>query len=37
MGVYPTDQIIDGRMRDWLVAHVARPVIAGMKAGRRRV
>jgi phosphoribosylamine--glycine ligase len=32
MGAYSTDQIIDGQMRDWLVTHVARPVVAGMKA-----
>ena len=32
MGAYSTDQIIDGQMRDWLVTHIARPVIAGMKA-----
>ena len=32
MGAYSTDQIIDAQMRDWLVAHIARPVIAGMKA-----
>src|ERR1039458_10421096 len=33
MGAYSTDQIIDAGMRDWLGAHVARPGIAGMKAG----
>ena len=32
MGAYSTDQIIDTQMRDWLVTHIARPVIAGMKA-----
>ena len=32
MGAYSTDQIIDDQMRDWLVAHIARPVVAGMKA-----
>jgi len=32
MGAYSTDQIIDEEMRKWLVAHVAQPVIAGMKA-----
>ena len=31
MGAYSTNQIIDAQMRDWLVAHIARPVIAGMK------
>ena len=32
MGAYTTPTIIDGQMRDWLVNHVARPVVAGMKA-----
>jgi len=32
MGAYSTDQIIDASMRDWLVTHIARPVMAGMKA-----
>jgi phosphoribosylamine---glycine ligase len=32
MGAYTTPTIIDERMRDWLVAHIAKPVIAGMKA-----
>ncbi|HLI64544.1 MAG TPA: phosphoribosylamine--glycine ligase [Terriglobales bacterium] len=32
MGAYSTDHIIDAQMLDWLVAHIARPVIAGMKA-----
>ena len=32
MGAYSTDQIIDAQMRDWLVAHIARPVINGMRA-----
>jgi len=32
MGAYSTDQIIDAQMRDWLLNHIARPVIAGMKA-----
>ena len=32
MGAYSTDQIIDSQMRDWLVTHVAKPVVAGMKA-----
>jgi len=31
MGAYTTKTIIDDQMRDWLVAHVARPVLAGMK------
>jgi phosphoribosylamine---glycine ligase len=32
MGAYTTPTIIDEKMRDWLVNHIARPVIAGMKA-----
>jgi phosphoribosylamine--glycine ligase len=32
MGAYTTPTIIDERMRDWLITHIARPVIAGMKA-----
>jgi phosphoribosylamine---glycine ligase len=32
MGAYSTRTIVDEKMRDWLVAHIARPVIAGMKA-----
>ena len=32
MGAYTTRTIIDDQMRDWLVAHIARPVVAGMKA-----
>ncbi|MFY9560819.1 MAG: phosphoribosylamine--glycine ligase [Terriglobales bacterium] len=32
MGAYTTPAIIDNQMRDWLVNHVARPVVAGMKA-----
>ncbi|MGB9491279.1 MAG: phosphoribosylamine--glycine ligase [Terriglobales bacterium] len=32
MGAYTTKTIIDDQMRDWLVAHIARPVVAGMKA-----
>ena len=31
MGAYTTPAIIDHQMRDWLITHVARPVIAGMK------
>ncbi len=31
MGAYTTKTIIDDKMRDWLVAHIARPVVAGMK------
>jgi phosphoribosylamine--glycine ligase len=32
MGAYSTPEIVDDKMRDWLVAHIARPVVAGMKA-----
>jgi phosphoribosylamine--glycine ligase len=32
MGAYSTTDIVDDRMRDWLVNHIARPVVAGMKA-----
>ena len=32
MGAYSTPTIIDDKMRDWLVNHIARPVISGMKA-----
>jgi phosphoribosylamine---glycine ligase len=32
MGAYSTPDIIDDKMRDWLVNHIARPVVAGMKA-----
>ncbi|HUK24114.1 MAG TPA: phosphoribosylamine--glycine ligase [Terriglobales bacterium] len=31
MGAYSTPEILDTQMRDWLLAHVARPVVAGMK------
>jgi phosphoribosylamine--glycine ligase len=32
MGAYSTADIVDDRMRDWLVNHIARPVVTGMKA-----
>ena len=32
MGAYSTADIVDDRMRDWLVNHIARPVVAGMKS-----
>ena len=32
MGAYSTPDIVDDQMRDWLVHHIARPVVAGMKA-----
>jgi phosphoribosylamine---glycine ligase len=31
MGAYSTLDIVDDKMRDWLVTHIARPVVAGMK------
>jgi phosphoribosylamine--glycine ligase len=32
MGAYSTAEIVDDTMRDWLVHHIAKPVIEGMKA-----
>jgi phosphoribosylamine--glycine ligase len=32
MGAYSTADIVDDRMRDWLIHHIAQPVVAGMKA-----
>jgi phosphoribosylamine---glycine ligase len=32
MGAYSTRDIVDDQMRDWLVHHVAQPVVTGMKA-----
>jgi len=32
MGAYSTSDIIDEKMTDWLVNHIARPVVEGMKA-----
>jgi phosphoribosylamine---glycine ligase len=32
MGAYSTRNIVDQRMADWILAHIARPVVAGMKA-----
>jgi phosphoribosylamine---glycine ligase len=32
MGAYSTAAIVDDAMRDWLVHHIAEPVVAGMKA-----
>src|SRR5215475_13833498 len=32
MGAYSTADIVDDRMRDWLINHIARPVVRGMKA-----
>jgi phosphoribosylamine--glycine ligase len=31
MGAYSTASLMDDQMRDWLLNHVARPVVAGMK------
>jgi phosphoribosylamine--glycine ligase len=31
MGAYTTPTIVDDKMRDWLLTHIVRPVIAGMK------
>ncbi len=32
MGAYSTQTIVDEQMRNWLVQHIARPVVDGMKA-----
>jgi phosphoribosylamine--glycine ligase len=32
MGAYSTSQMVDQQMSDWLITHIAQPVIAGMKA-----
>jgi phosphoribosylamine--glycine ligase len=32
MGAYTASDIVDDQMRDWLLTHIARPVVAGMKA-----
>jgi phosphoribosylamine---glycine ligase len=32
MGAYSTHTIVDEKMRDWLVHHIAQPVVDGMKA-----
>ncbi len=32
MGSYSADLLLDGEMQEWLLTHVARPVIAGMQA-----
>jgi len=31
MGAYSTPSIVDPQMRDWLVTHIARPVVKGMQ------
>ena len=32
MGAYSTDALLEPAMRDWLIHHVAQPVVSGMKA-----
>jgi len=32
MGSYSTDALVDGEMQEWLLTHIARPVVEGMKA-----
>ena len=32
MGAYSTDQMLDAQMREWLITHIARPVVEGMRA-----
>jgi phosphoribosylamine---glycine ligase len=32
MGVYSTDEMLDERMRDWILHHIAQPAISGMAA-----
>ncbi len=32
MGAYSSDALLDQKMQDWLLQHIARPVIEGMKA-----
>ncbi len=32
MGAYSTDELLDEQMKNWLVQHIAKPVIDGMKA-----
>jgi phosphoribosylamine---glycine ligase len=32
MGAYSTAELVDEQMSDWLVHHIAQPVVAGMKA-----
>jgi len=32
MGAYSTADIVDDQMRDWLIHHIAQPVVDGMKA-----
>ena len=32
MGAYSTEALLDPKMKDWLIAHIAKPVVAGMAA-----
>jgi phosphoribosylamine--glycine ligase len=32
MGAYSTNALLDGQMQQWLLHHIAQPVVAGMKA-----
>ncbi|MBZ5647788.1 MAG: phosphoribosylamine--glycine ligase [Acidobacteriia bacterium] len=32
MGAYSTNALLDPKMQDWLIAHIAKPVVAGMAA-----
>jgi phosphoribosylamine---glycine ligase len=32
MGAYSTEAMLDSQMQNWLLQHIARPVVAGMKA-----
>jgi phosphoribosylamine--glycine ligase len=32
MGAYSTEGMVDAQMQNWLLQHIARPVVAGMKA-----
>jgi phosphoribosylamine---glycine ligase len=32
MGAYSTQNILDSQMQNWILQHIARPVVAGMKA-----
>ena len=32
MGAYSTDALLDPKMQEWLISHIAKPVVAGMAA-----
>ena len=32
MGAYSTEEILDAQMQNWILQHIARPVVSGMKA-----